>query len=126
MGEYDTRRTRPAARDDASGGRTRTRGNGHVVRPPFALLAVSPVLMLLSVSSLLVFGTTTRGFVIAFVGATLATITAVVATFEDQRRMTNPSYSMVDSFRLLCVLAYVSSLVLALVYIVMVAYRVAS
>jgi len=96
-----------------------------IVHAPVPWLAGAPVLLVLSVLALLVIGTTTRGYLAAYLLAIAATIFAVVTTFEDQRRMKSPSYSMMKSFRMLCFLNYATSTAVTLIYLGMVAFNAA-
>jgi hypothetical protein len=120
---------RPGTRPPGGGGdpdRIRPpRSNTKIVHAPVPWLAGAPVLLVLSVLALLVIGTTTRGYLAAYLLAIAATIFAVVTTFEDQRRMKSPSYSMMKSFRMLCFVNYAASTAVTLVYLGMVAFNAA-
>jgi hypothetical protein len=101
------------------------KASAKIVHAPVPWLAGAPVLLVLSVLALLVIGSSTRGYLAAYLLAIAATIFAVVTTFEDQRRMKSPSYSMMKNFRLLCFMNYAASTAVTLVYLGMVAFNAA-
>ena len=101
------------------------KASAKIVHAPVPWLAGAPVLLVLSVLALLVIGSSTRGYLAAYLLAIAATIFAVVTTFEDQRRMKSPSYSMMKNFRMLCFMNYATSTAVTLVYLGMVAFNAA-
>lgn len=126
MGEYTVKR-KPSGASSVGrrGGGVSVGDSRRLVRPPVQWLVVSPVLLVASPIAVVISRASTEGFVFAFLLSCGATVAAVLATFVDQLRMSQPSYSAMSGFRLMCAICYVVSLILTIGYIGMVAYRAA-
>lgn len=128
MGEYDEigRNSKSRTQSGFSRAAVVSPASNTLVKAPFSWLLVSVVVLLLSPSVLFFMGTSVRGFTIAYGLGIIATLLTVLGTFEDQRRMRSPSYSLNRNFRKFGFVLYLISSVLVVTYLVLVASRAAT
>jgi len=92
------------------------------VRAPKEWLLIGAVALLVSYVPAIVFGTF-WGYLATFAIAVAATLSALLALLEDQRRMRLPAYSLDKSFRKLGATLYGLSTLVVLSVIVLMAYQ---
>lgn len=128
MGEYDeiSRNFKSGVPTVSSREAVLSSAGNTLVKAPFSWLCVSAAVLLLSPSVLFFLGTSVRGFTIAYGLGIIATLLTVLGTFEDQRRMRSPSYSLNRNFRKLGFTLYLLSSLLVVTYVVLVAFRAAT
>lgn len=130
MGEYDnigrrregrapSRETTAPARNDTQKPSSRV-ASKRIVRAPKEWLILGGVLLLLSCVPA-VFFRTFWGYLSTYAIAIAATLVAVLALLEDQRRMRQPAYSLDKSFRKLGAALYGLSTVVVLSVIALMA-----
>ena len=133
MGEYDNvgkrRLDRPTASGTSAptGARSRTsssqgQSSKQIVRAPKEWLLIGAVMLLVSYVPAIVFGTF-WGYLATFAIAVAATLSALLALLEDQRRMRLPAYSLDKSFRKLGATLYGLSTLVVLSVILLMAYQ---
>lgn len=133
MGEYDNIGTRKDGRPTANktlpsneqprrSHSSQRSASKQVVRAPKQWLVVGAVILLLSYVPAIVFGTFWAYFA-SFIIAVMATLFALLALLEDQRRMRLPAYSLDKSFRKLGAALYGLSTVVVLSVIALVTYQ---
>lgn len=132
LGEYDTigkrKEGRPtvdknqAPTDATSARKSRSRAKKEVVRAPKEWLVIGATILLISYVPAIIFGTF-WGYLASFTIAVAATLSALLALLEDQRRMRLPAYSLDKSFRKLGAVLYGLSTVVVLSVIALVAFQ---
>jgi len=133
VGEYDNvgkrRLDRPTAPGTSAptGAKSRTsssqgQSSKQIVRAPKEWLLIGAVALLVSYVPAIVFGTF-WGYLATFAIAVAATLSALLALLEDQRRMRLPAYSLDKSFRKLGATLYGLSTLVVLSVIVLMAYQ---
>lgn len=133
MGEYDnigrrkesigTANKTSASTGQPAGARSsRSQTAKQVVRAPKEWLIIGSVILFVSYVPAIIFGTF-WGYLATFAIAVVATLSALLALLEDQRRMRLPAYSLDKSFRKLGAVLYGLSTVVVLSVIALVTYQ---
>ena len=133
MGEYDNIGRRRESRPANTGSRasvekivrsspSRSQSRKQVVRAPKEWLLIGAMLLLVSYLPAIIFRTF-WSYLVTFAVGVGATLSAVLALLEDQRRMRLPAYSLDKSFRKLGAALYGLSTVVVLSIIALVAFQ---
>lgn len=133
MGEYDNVGKRRLDRPTASGTSARTgarsrtslsqgQSSKQIVQAPKKWLLIGAVMLLVSSVPAIIFGTF-WSYLATFAIAVAATLSALLALLEDQRRMRLPAYSLDKSFRKLGAALYGISTLVVLSVIMLMAYQ---
>ena len=133
MGEYDNVGKRRLNRPSTAGmpvsagvgprtSPSRGQNSKQIVRAPKEWLLVGAVALLVSYVPAIVFSTF-WGYLVTFAIAVAATLSALLALLEDQRRMRLPTYSLDKSFRKLGAALYGISTLVVLSVIALMAYQ---
>lgn len=133
MGEYDNVGKRRVDRPSTAGmpasagvgprtSSSRGQNSKQIVRAPKEWLLIGAVTLLVSYVPAIVFGTF-WGYLATFAIAVAATLSALLALLEDQRRMRLPAYSLDKSFRKLGAALYGISTLVVLSVIALMAYQ---
>jgi len=137
VGEYDNigrrKESRPTVNNSqalaeklTSARKSRSRSTKEVVRAPKEWLIIGAIILLVSYGPAIIFGTF-WGYLASFTIAVAATLAALLALLEDQRRMRLPAYSLDKNFRKLGATLYgLSTLVVLSVIALMAAQWVRS
>lgn len=133
MGEYDNidRRkeslpteikTYASTKQSAKKRSSQRQPSKQIIRAPKEWLIIGAVILLVSYVPAIIFGTFS-GYLATFAIAVAATLSALLALLEDQRRMRLPAYSLDRNFRKFGAALYGLSTVVVLSVIALVAYQ---